>query len=64
MAEFNQFKDYYKKQGAPITNNMSDEQVLTCVEEWEDRPAEEAEPTAEERIAAALEFQNLNSLEG
>lgn len=64
MAEFNQFKDYYKKQGAPITNNMSDEQVLTCVEEWEDRPTEEAEPTAEERIAAALEFQNLNSLEG
>lgn len=64
MAEFEQLKDYYKKQGASITDDMSDDAVLEACEAWDNRPAEEAEPTAEERIAAALEFQNLNSLEG
>lgn len=65
IAEFEQFKTYYKKQGAAITDDMTDEQVLACVEAFEAQSATvEAEPTAEERIAAALEFQNLNSLEG
>lgn len=63
IAEFNQFKDHYKRQGATITDDMTDDQVLEAVETWETQPVE-AEPTAEERIAAALEFQNLNSLEG
>lgn len=63
IAEFGQFKDFYKKQGAPITEDMSDEAVLAVCEAWDDRDVEE-EATAEERIAAALEFQNLNSLEG
>lgn len=63
MAEFEQFKDYYKKNGATITDNMTDEEVLAVAETFDDRK-EETEPTAEERIAAALEFQNLNSLEG
>lgn len=63
IAEFNQFKDYYKKQGVTITDDMTDDQVLEAVETFENQPVE-AEPTAEERIAAALEFQNLNSLEG
>ena len=63
MAELEQFRDYYKKQGAPITDDMSDEQVLTAAQVWEEREVEQ-EATAEERIAAALEFQNLNNLEG
>ena len=63
MAELEQFKEYYKKQGATITDDMTDEQVLAAAEAWDDRTVEQ-EVTAEERIAAALEFQNLNSLEG
>lgn len=63
MAEFEQFKEYYKKQGAAITDDLSDEQVLAVCEAWDNREVEQ-EVTAEERIAAALEFQNLNSLEG
>ena len=63
MAELEEFRNYYIKQGAPITAAMTDEEVLAAVEAWEERVVEE-EPTAEERIAAALEFQNLNSLEG
>lgn len=63
MAEFEQLKDYYKKQGANITDDMSDEQVLAACEAFDNRVVEQ-EATAEERIAAALEFQNLNSLEG
>ena len=63
MAELEQFRNFYMKQGAPITAEMTDEEVLSAAEEWDNRVVE-AEPTAEERIAAALEFQNLNSLEG
>lgn len=63
MAEFNMFRDFYKKQGAAITDDMTDEEVLAAAEAWDDRVVE-PEATAEERIAAALEFQNLNSLEG
>lgn len=63
MAELEQFRNFYMKQGAPITASMTDEEVLAAAEAWDDRVVEE-EVTAEERIAAALEFQNLNSLEG
>ena len=63
MAELEQFRNFYMKQGAPITARMPDEEVLAAAEAWDDRVVEE-EATAEERIAAALEFQNLNSLEG
>ena len=63
MAELEQFRNFYMKQGAPITAEMTDEEVLSAAEEWDNRVVE-IEPTAEERIAAALEFQNLNSLEG
>ena len=63
MAEFGQFKDFYKKQGAVITDDMTDEQVLSVCEAFDNREVE-PETTAEERIAAALEFQNLMNLEG
>lgn len=63
MAELEQFRDFYMKQGAPITITDTDEEVLTKAEAWDSREVEQ-EATAEERIAAALEFQNLNSLEG
>lgn len=63
IAEFEQFRDYLVKQGAPITTSDTDEEVLAKAEAWSEREIEQ-EATAEERIAAALEFQNLNSLEG
>lgn len=62
IAEFEQFRNHYMADGAPITADMSDEEVLAEAEKWDCREVE-ADPTAEERIAAALEFQNLNSLE-
>ena len=63
MSELEQFRNFYMRQGAPITASMTDKEVLAAAEAWDDRVIEE-EATAEERIAAALEFQNLNSLEG
>lgn len=48
---------------APITADDSDEDVLVKAQAWDERVVEQ-EATAEERITAALEFQNLNSLEG
>ena len=62
MAELEQFRDYYMNQGAPITASDTDAEVLSKAEAWDAREVEQ-EATAEERIAAALEFQNLNSLE-
>ncbi len=63
LFELEQFRDYYMKQGAPITAEMTGEQVCAAAEAWDNR-AVESEPTAEERIAAALEYQNLVNLEG
>jgi hypothetical protein len=59
--EFQSAIEHYKAQGAPIQNGMTDEEILQVIEDFEDHPPE-PEPgpaTAEERIAAALEFQNL-----
>lgn len=49
----------YKSQGANITDDMSDEQVLAAIEDFEDNPPVSDEPSSEERIAAALEAQVL-----
>lgn len=59
--EFNATKVTYSKMGAAITDDMTDEEVLAAIEAFEDTPPV-AEPTAEERIAAAMEFQNSMSL--
>lgn len=59
--EFEQTKELYKNIGAAITDDMTDDQVLAAIQEFEDTPRE-AEVSADERIAAALEFQNLMSL--
>ena len=61
FMEFEATKAFYKQQGVPITDDMTDQEVLDAISEWEEHPPV-PEPTAEERIAAALEFQNLNSL--
>jgi hypothetical protein len=60
MMEFDATVDFYKKQGAAIEDGMTDEQVLQAIEDFEDNPPViEQPPSAEERIAAALEFNNV-----
>ncbi len=48
-----------------IDTSLSDDEILLAIEEIVNTPEEmvEAEPTAEERIAAALEYQNMASME-
>ena len=58
FMEFEATKQHYKQLGVPITPSMSDQEVLDAISEWEENPPA-PEPTAEERIAAALEYQNL-----
>lgn len=45
-----------------IDSGLSEEEALNKIEEIINTPAPEPEPSAEERIAAAMEFQNLLSL--
>ena len=59
FMEFNATADHYKRLGAAITDGMTDTQVLQAIEDFEDHPPVSDMPTAEERIAAALEFNNL-----
>lgn len=55
-----QMKQMYEAQGANFSACTTDEEVLEAIEAFEDElnaPSDEA--SAEERIAAALEYQNL-----
>ena len=58
FMEFEATKEHYKRLGVPITDTMTDQEVLDAISYWEENPPK-PEPTSEERIAAALEFQNL-----
>lgn len=64
IDELGQMKTRCEQMGATFDEGLSNEELLDAIEEFEDtpRPTVEAEPTAEERIAAALEYQNLLSL--
>ena len=68
IDELSQMKKRYEQQGCVFEESLNDEQVLEAIEAWEDQRAAEAKeaaqeaantPTTEERIAAALEYQNL-----
>ena len=59
--EFNQAVELYKKSGANITDLMDDNEILSAIEDFEDNPPP-AEPSVEERIAAALDYQNAMML--
>lgn len=61
FMEYEATKAFYKRQGAAITDDMDEEQVLAAIEEFEDNPPK-GEPSAEERIAAAMEYQNIMSM--
>ncbi len=62
---FKQTVNTYIARGMEITDNMTDDEILDAMEALENAPATTADdtPTAEERIAAALEYQNLMNLE-
>ena len=58
FMEFEQTKAMYKQMGVPITDTMTDQEMLDAISWFEENPAE-PEPTADERIAAAMEYDNL-----
>lgn len=65
FMEFDSTVDFYKKQGVNITDNMTDEEILDAIEYWEDHPPEPVEDETDlllERVAAALEFNNILNL--
>lgn len=62
FMEFDSTKDFYAKQGCDFSQCESDEEILAAIESWEDNPPVSEEATAEERIAAALEYQVMASL--
>lgn len=57
--EFESTKENYKRMGAVIDDTMTDEEVLQAIQDFEDSPPITDSISAEERIAAALEAQNL-----
>lgn len=62
-GELSQMRKMYEDMGADFSDCETDEEVLARIEEFEavmNTPNEE--PTAEERIAAAMEYQNLMNL--
>jgi hypothetical protein len=61
FMEFEATKEHYKNLGVPITDDMTDQEVLDAISYWEENPPE-PELTAEERIAAMLEFQSMMML--
>ena len=61
FMEFEATKEFYKRLGVPITDEMTDQEVLDAISAWEENPPEPG-PTVEERIAAMLEFQAMMML--
>ncbi len=45
-----------------IDESLSEDEAIAAIEEIINTPAPDPEPSAEERIAAAMEFQNLLSM--
>ena len=45
-----------------IDSSLTEDEAIAAIEELRNAPIPEAEPTAEERIAAALEYQNLTNM--
>jgi len=63
VAEFSSFVDTYRKMGVDFSACVEDQDYLDAIEAYEDAPVvSTGESTAEERIAAALEYQILNDM--
>ena len=72
IDELSQMKNRYEQQGCVFTDGMSNQEILDAIEAFEDQRAADAKaaaeeaantPSAEERLAAAVEFQNLMNME-
>lgn len=64
FAVYNDFKQMYEKNGCDFSACKTKQECLDAIEAFEDALANlEPEVTAEERIAAALEYQNMASME-
>lgn len=73
FMEFEQTKAMYSKMildtkaahpdwaGQSITDSMTEQEVLNAISFWEEHPPLPL-PSSEERIAAAMEFQNIMSV--
>ena len=62
-GELSEMKALYEKMGADFSACATNEDCLAVIEACEDSMnAPNTDPTPEERIAAALEFQNLLAL--
>jgi hypothetical protein len=59
---YDEFVEQRKKEGAPVTDGMTDAEILAAIEEFEDNPPWAGEPSPEERMAAAQEVMALNSM--
>ena len=55
--EYDATVEHYRRSGAAITEDMTPEEALAAIEDFEDNPPGSNEPGTEERIAAALEAQ-------
>lgn len=64
FGSLNQMVANYTRMGCDFTNCNTDEEKLMAIEMYEDvRTAKALTVSAEERIAAALEYQNLLAME-
>ena len=62
-GELNEMRNSYENMGADFSACTTNEEVLNEIEAFENQMNTPSnEPTAEERIAAAMEYQNLLSL--
>jgi hypothetical protein len=60
---FSSMVDMYRTQGCDFSNCVEDQDFLDAIEAFEDAMnAPSNEPTTDERIAAALEYQVMSSL--
>ena len=62
FMEFDAAVAQYQRMGADFSACVSEADYLAAIEKFEDNPPASTIPTAEERIAAALEFQNIASM--
>ena len=62
-GELSQMREMYENAGADFSACSTNEDVLATIEAFENEMnATSNEPSAEERIAAAMEYQNMMSL--
>lgn len=61
-GELSQMQRMYAEQGVVFTDDMTDEEILAAIEDFQLRPPGYDQPTVEERTAAALEAQVLLAL--